>query len=227
VGGLAPAKAVGTSLAFAFVTKIVASISFYRRGLVDFSILKKLLPGAAAGVLLSFFLLEGLRVRSPQMQSIFLQRAIGVALLVVFALMAARLFPNTAGHAFVERMTTFAQRHERKLAFAAGLAVGLSVTLTSIGAGAALIPMLYLLYRPDSGRLVGTSIFFGSILSAAAGLLHVGQGDVDLRAVAALLLGSLPAIWLVSHLHGRLPRLASEGIIAAAMLVLGVRLFFR
>jgi uncharacterized protein len=227
MGGLSPAKAVGTSLAFAFVTKIVASISFYRRGLVDFSILKKLLPGAAAGVLLSFFLLEGLRVRSPQMQSIFLQRAIGVALLVVFALMAARLFPNTAGHALVERMTTFAQRHERKLAFAAGLAVGLSVTLTSIGAGAALIPMLYLLYRPDSGRLVGTSIFFGTILSAAAGLLHAGQGDVDLRVVAALLLGSLPAIWLASHLHGRLPRLASEGIIAAAMLVLGVRLFFR
>jgi uncharacterized membrane protein YfcA len=224
--GLAPAKAVGTSLAFAFVTKIVASISFYRRGLVDFSILKKLLPGAAAGVLLSFSLLEGLRVRSPQMQSVFLQRAIGVALLAVFALMAARLFPNTSGHAIAERMMSFVKRHERSLAFAAGFAVSFSVTLTSIGAGAALIPMLYLLYRPDTGRLVGTSIFFGTILSAAAGLLHAGQGDVDVRVVAALLLGSVPAIWLASHLHGRLPRLVSEGIIAAAMLVLGVRLAF-
>jgi uncharacterized membrane protein YfcA len=47
------------------------------------------------------------------------------------------------------------------------------------------------------------------------------------RVVAALLLGSVPAIWLASHLHGRLPRLVSEGIIAAVMLVLGVRLFFR
>jgi uncharacterized membrane protein YfcA len=121
----------------------------------------------------------------------------------------------------------FAQAHERGLALMAGFAVGLSVTLTSIGAGAALIPMLYLLYRPDSGRLVGTSIFFGTILSAAAGLLHAGQGDVDVRVVAALLLGSLPAIWLASHLHAKLPRLASEGIIAAVMLVLGVRLFFR
>jgi hypothetical protein len=38
--------------------------------------------------------------------------------------------------------------------------------------------------------------------------------------------GSLPAIWLASHLHGRLPRLVSEGIIATTLLALGVRLFF-
>lgn len=227
VGGLAPAKAVGTSLAFAFATKIVASLSFYRRGLVDFPILKKLAPGAVPGLLLGFFLLEGLRVRSPQMQSVFLRRAIGVALLAVFALMAARLFPNTAGHGIAEVVMSFTQRHERALAFAAGFAVGLSVTLTSIGAGAALIPMLYLLHRPDSGRLVGTSIFFGTILSAAAGLLHAGRGNVDVRVVGALLAGSLPAIWVASHLHGRLPRIVSEGIIATAMLLFGVRLLFR
>jgi uncharacterized membrane protein YfcA len=227
VGGLVPAKAVGTSLAFAFATKIVASISFHRRGLVDFPILKKLAPGAAVGLLLSFFILRNLGGRSPQIMNAFLQRAIGVALLAVFALMAARLFPNTAGDAVTGRIMTFAQAHDRTLALTAGFAVGVSVTLTSIGAGAALIPMLYLLYRPDSGRLVGTSIIFGTILSAAAGLLHAGQGDLDVRVLAALLMGSLPAIWLASHLHGRLPRLASEGIIAAVMLVLGVRLFFR
>lgn len=225
-GGVAPAKAVGTSLAFAFVTKIVASASFCRRGLVDFAILKKLAPGAVAGLLLGFFLLRNLGGRSPQMENAFLQRAIGVVLLAVFTLMAAHLFPSTAGHALAERMMRFAQPHERPLAFAAALAVGLSVTLTSVGAGAALIPALYLIYRPDSGRLVGTSIFFGTALSAAAGLLHASAGNVDILLVAALLVGSLPAIWLASHLHGRLPRLVSEGIIATAMLALGVRLFF-
>lgn len=224
-GGLTPAKAVGTSLAFAFATKIVASVSFCRRGLLDFSTLKKLAPGAATGLLLGFFLLRNLGGRSPQIENAFLQRAIGVALLAVFALMAVRLFPNTAGHALGERMMRFAQPHERTMAFAAGFAVGLSVTLTSIGAGAVLIPVLYLLYRPDSGRLVGTSIFFGTLLSAAAGLLHASEGNVDILLVAVLLLGSLPAIWLASHLHGRLPRMVSEAIIAAAMLALGVRLF--
>ena len=224
--GLAPAKAVGTSLAFAFVTKVVASFSFFRRGLVDFPILKKLSAGALAGLLLGLFLLEGLRVQSPELQSLFLQRAIGIALLAVFALMVARLFPNTAGHAVAERMMAFAQKHEHSLTFAAGFAVSLTVTLTSIGAGAVLIPSLYLLYRPNSGRLVGTSLVFGTILSSAAGLPYASQGYVDLRALAALLLGSSPAIWLASHLHGRLPRLVSEGIITVAMLALGVRLAF-
>ena len=224
--GLVPAKAVGTSLAFAFVTKIVASVSFFRRGLVGFAILKKLSPGALGGLLVGFFLLEGLRVEPPQLQSLFLRRAIGIALLGVFALMVARLFPSTAGHAAAGRVMALAQKHEHTLAFAAGFAVSLTVTLTSIGAGAVLIPSLYLLYRPDSGRLVGTSLFFGTILSAAAGLPYASHGYVDLRALAALLLGSSPAIWLASHLHGRLPRLVSEGIITAAMLVLGIRLAF-
>ncbi len=191
---------------------------------MDFAILKKLAPGAATGLALGFFLLRNLGGRSSQIENAFLQRAIGVALLAVFGLMAARLFPNNTGHVLAGSLMRFAQRHEGTLAFAAGFAVSLSVTLTSIGSGAALIPMLYLLYRPDSGRLVGTSILCGTILSAAAGLLHLGRGDVDLRVVAALLMGSLPAIWLASHLHGRLPRLVSEGIIATAMLILGVRL---
>jgi uncharacterized membrane protein YfcA len=224
--GFSPAKAVGTSLAFAFATKIVASASFYRRGLVDFPILRKLLPGAGAGLLTGFFLLEGLGLRSPQTVNVFLQRAIGVALLAVFALMAVQFFPGTAGQAFSERRLRFTQKHELSLTLAVGFVVSLGVTLTSIGAGAALVPMLYLLYRLDPGRLVGTSILFGTLLSAAAGLLHASGGNVDLLAVAMLLLGSLPAIWLASHLHGRLPRLASEGIIAAAMLILGVRLAF-
>jgi uncharacterized protein len=225
-GGLAPAKAVGTSLAFAFATKIVASASFYRRGLVDFPILKRLAPGALAGLLLGSFLLRNLSGRSSQIENTFLQRAIGVALLTVFGLMAARFFPNSTGHALAGLLMKFAQRHEGTLAFAAGFAVSLSVTFTSIGSGAALIPALYLIYRPDSGRLVGTSIFLGTLLSAAAGLMHASEGHVDLRVVVVLLAGSLPAIWLASHLHGRLPRLVSEGIIATAMLFLGMRLAF-
>ncbi|MBZ5541051.1 MAG: sulfite exporter TauE/SafE family protein [Acidobacteriia bacterium] len=224
--GFSPAKAVGTSLAFAFATKIVASASFYRRGLVDFPILRKLLPGAGAGLLTVFSLLKGLGYQSPLKTNLFLQRSIGVALLAVFVLMLVQLFPGAAGEAFTERRLRFTQKHELPLTLAVGYIVGVSVSLTSIGGGAALVPMLYLLYRLDPGRLVGTSILFSTLLSAAAGLLHASGGHIDLLAVAALLLGSLPAIWLASHLHARLPRLASESIIAAVMLLLGLRLAF-
>lgn len=224
--GFAPAKAVGTSLAFAFATKIVASASFYRRGLVDFSILRKILPGAVAGLVTAFVLLKVLGYRSPETESVFLRHSIGAALLVVFVLMSAHFLPGAAGEAFAERRLRFTQRHELPLTLATGYVVGLSVSLTSIGGGAAFVPLLYLLYRPDPGRLVGTSILFSTALSAAAGLLHATGGHVEPLALAALLVGSLPAIWVASHMHGRIPRIISEGVIAVVMLLLGVRLAF-
>jgi uncharacterized membrane protein YfcA len=224
--GFAPAKAVGTSLAFAFVTKILASASFYRRGFVDFSILRKLAPGAAAGLATAFVLLKVLGYRSPETENIFLQRSIGAALLLVFVLMCTHFLPGAAGETIARHRLRFAERHELPLTLATGYIVGLSVSLTSVGGGAALVPLLYLLYHPESGRLVGTSLFFSTALSAAAGLLHATGGHIDPLALAALLLGSLPAIWLASHMHGRIPRILSEAVIAVVMLLLGVRLAF-
>ncbi len=225
-GGLPPATAVGTSLVFASATKVAGSWRFYRRGLVHLPIIRRLLVGALPGLLLGTALVLRLRGSSPRLENVFLLRAIGVALVCVFLLMTARLLPLRAGQNLVERVMRFGRRHDRILVFFTGFAVGLAVTLTSIGAGAALIPVLYLVYRLDAGTLVGTSIFLGTVLSAAGALLHAGTGDVDLRVTGVLLLGSLPAIWLASHVHGRLPREVSEAIIAAALLALGIRFFF-
>lgn len=226
VAGFSPAKAVGTSLAFAVVTKILASVSFHRRGLVDAAILRKMAPGAAAGFVTAFILLKVLGYRSPDSENLLLQRMIGVALLGVFALMTAHLLPGEAGRVLVERRLRFVQRHELPLRLAAGYVVGLGVSLTSIGGGAAAVPLLYMLYRPDPGRLVGTSLVFSTAISAVAGLLHASGGHVDARELLALLAGSLPAIWLAGHMHGRVPRIVSESVIATVMLLLGVRLAF-
>jgi uncharacterized protein len=144
----------------------------------------------------------------------------------VAALILASFLPSTETHPFVRRLTAFCTAHDRPLVLCVGFAVALAVTVTSIGAGAALVPALYVIYRRDSGMLVGTSIFFGTILSAAGGILHAGSGDLKLAVVGVLLLGSLPGIWLSSHVHGRVPRRASERIIAAALLVLGLRFLF-
>ena len=222
-GGLPPATAVGTSLVFAFATKVAGSWSFCRRSLVDMPAIRRLLAGALPGLLLGIGLVLRLRGTSPNFENLFLMRAIGIALTGVSVLMVARFLPSTEGHPLVQRLTAFCARHERALVLFTGFAVALAVILTSIGAGAALVPALYLISRRESGSLVGTSILFGAILSAAGGLIHAGNGDVDLRVVGVLLVGSLPGIWLASHVHGRLPRIVTEGIIAVALLALGLR----
>jgi uncharacterized membrane protein YfcA len=167
-----------------------------------------------------------LRGTSPNFENLFLLRAIGVALMGVSVLMVARFLPSTESHPVVQRLTSFCARHERALILSTGFAVALMVTLTSIGVGAALVPALYLISRRESGSLVGTSIFFGTILSAVGGLLHAGTGDVDPRVAGILVAGSFPGIWVASHVHGRLPRMVTEGSIATALLALGLRFLF-
>jgi uncharacterized protein len=226
-GGLAPASAVGTSLTFAFVTKIFGSWRFYRRRLVDIRAMGRLLLGSVPGLLVGIGLVLHLRGVSTRLENLILTRAIGMALAAVSILMVARFLPSTEEHPLVLSLTRFCKRHEGFLLLLTGFVVSVAVTLTSIGAGAALLPALYLIYKKDSGTLVGTSIVFGTILSAVGGLLHAGTGDVDLRIAGMLVAGSIPGIWLSSHVHARLPRQITEGAIAVTLLVLGLRFLLK
>ncbi len=64
-------------------------------------------------------------------------------------------------------------------------------------------------------------MFMGTIIAAIAGIPHAGLGHVELKALAWLLCGSVPAVWLARHVYDGLPRRISEGIIAGASIVMG------
>ena len=64
-----------------------------------------------------------------------------------------------------------------------------------------------------------------AVLAAVAALPHAGLGHISWHAVAFLLTGSLPGMWAASHLHGRIPGRISEGILAAVLLGMGLRIF--
>ena len=225
LGGMPPATAVGTSLVFSFVTKLYGSWNFYRRGLVKREIVGWLLWGGLPGVLVGVVVIQRLRLRSPEVMNAFLLRAIGLALVLVSVIMLLRLLPLALRPAAVDRLLPLTERQRRLLMVLAGFGVGVSVTLTSIGSGTAVIPALVLLYRLDSGALVGTSVFLGTILTGLAGIPHLSLGNIEWKALAALLCGSVPGLWLASHVHGRFPRHIPEGIIAAVLMALGIRIF--
>ncbi len=64
-------------------------------------------------------------------------------------------------------------------------------------------------------------IEIGIVTGLLVGLTGIGHW----KAVGALLCGSIPALWGVSQLHGRFSRQTPEGIIAAALMAMGVRIF--
>jgi uncharacterized membrane protein YfcA len=225
-GGLSPATAVGTSLAFSFSSKFYGSWNFYRRGMVQMEIVRDLSIGGLPGALAGAFLIRYLGVRQPASMDIVLFRAIGGALIVVSIIMLVRLLPFAVRPEAMDRTLPVPDGLRRAFIILVGFGVGASVTVTSIGSGAALIPAMILFYRLDSGTLVGTNVFMGTILAGIAGISHFGLGHVDWKAVLGLLCGSVPALWYASRLHGRIPRQIPEGIIAAALMAMGVRITF-
>jgi uncharacterized membrane protein YfcA len=98
-----------------------------------------------------------------------------------------------------------------------GAVIGVLVTLTSVGAGAIGVTVLMLLYPQLSlPRIVAADIAYAVPLTLVAGLGHASLGTVDWSLLGMLLIGSLPGIWLGSHLVTKVP----ERFIRTALSVL-------
>jgi len=95
--------------------------------------------------------------------------------------------------------------------------VGTLVTLTSVGAGAIGVSVLLIVYPLlPLPRIVAADIAYAVPLTLVAGLGHASLGSVDWPLLAKLLAGSLPGIWLGSHLMHRI----NERVIRSALSVL-------
>jgi uncharacterized membrane protein YfcA len=107
----------------------------------------------------------------------------------------------------------------------AGLALGVLVTISSVGAGALGMTLLVILYPGVRlVRLVGSDIAHAVPLTLVAGLGHWLLGSVDWALMVSLLIGSVPGITLGSHMSGRLPERALRPVLAVVLLVVGVRM---
>jgi uncharacterized membrane protein YfcA len=106
-----------------------------------------------------------------------------------------------------------------------GVALGIFVSLSSVGAGALGVTALVLLY-PDlpTRQIVGSDIAHAVPLVLVAGLGHWLIGSVDMRMLALLLTGSIPGIVIGSLAAPRMPELWLRPILAAVLAIVGLRL---
>jgi hypothetical protein len=96
-----------------------------------------------------------------------------------------------------------------------GLLGGFLVGLTSVGSGSIIIVCLMLLY-PDlrGAELVGTDLVQAVPLVASAALAHIIVGDFEIALTAAIILGSVPAVWVGARLSSKAP----DGLIRPALM---------
>jgi uncharacterized protein len=111
---------------------------------------------------------------------------------------------------------------------AVGIVLGVLVTLTSVGAGAMGAAALFFLYpRLSAVQIVGTDLAHAVPLTLLGGMGHwLVLGTVDVTLLLSLLTGSLPGIWLGSHLGVSIPEKKLRLVLAVMLILIGGRLIF-
>jgi uncharacterized membrane protein YfcA len=113
---------------------------------------------------------------------------------------------------------------DRVISVALGGVGGFIVGLTSVGSGTFFALVMLLVFPLTAAKIVGTDIFHAAALLWVAGIAHLIHGNVDLVAMAWLLLGSVPGILLGSQITVRLPERSLRVALATVLLASGVRL---
>jgi uncharacterized membrane protein YfcA len=224
--GISPATAVGTDLLYAAITKASGVWVHGRNKNIDWKITGWLALGSVPAAALVLWYLQTLDTEPQAMGAVIKQALAAVLFLTALAIL------------FKKRLQAFASRHAgdhynlsantlNGLTVITGVALGVMVSLTSIGAGALGTVALFLLYPfLATRRLVGTEIAHAVPLTLVAGMGHASMGNMDWSLLGHLLLGSLPGIYLGSHLSGRVSDDILRPCLAVMLLLIGYKLAF-
>ncbi len=222
--GIPPATAVGTDLLYASFTKATGVWVHGRRGNVEWKLVGWLAAGSIPAAIVALIALHLLGVGSQKVGGL-ITGSLGIALIltalaILFKDKLQRLGRRSAGQRWMDR-------HVVAATIGTGAVIGALVALSSVGAGALGVAALFWLFPLlSASRIVGSDIAHAVPLTAVAGAGHFFMGSVDWSLLVNLLIGSLPGIYLGSHLSGRIaerwlrPALASMLVLVGAKLVL-------
>ncbi len=216
--GVHPATAVGTDLLHAAVTKAGGTYVHARHGRVDWRITGFLAAGSIPAAMLTVLGLQHLTGGLGGSRIITL--VLGCALVLTACALALRQQLRR-----LSRTPAIPLPRPPALTVAAGAVLGFVVTVSSVGAGALGVTALFLLYpQLKTSRIVASDLAHAVPLTLVAGVGHWMFGSVDFHLLLSLLVGSLPGIYIGSHFAGRIPETLLRWILAAILVLVGVKL---
>jgi uncharacterized membrane protein YfcA len=115
-------------------------------------------------------------------------------------------------------------RRHKIIAVCIGASCGFVVGLTSVGSGTFFGLAMLLVYPLTAQRIVGTDMLHAALLLWVAGAGHLLHGNVDLHAMAWLLVGSIPGVLIGSNLSIRVPERALRMGFAFVLVLSGIKL---
>ena len=214
--------AVGTDLLYASITKSVGIFAHGKLGNIDWKIVRLLAYGSIPAAIATTLYLRHSGIASDETVA-SIKFWLGLALLltslsVLFRNQLTKLSKN--GHWVNPNYTP-------TLTIILGLILGFMVTLTSVGAGALGVTALLILYpKVPITRIVGTDVAHAVPLTLVAGLGHASLGTVDYQLLGTLLIGSIPGIWIGSHLSAKVAEHWVRTALALILVYVGQKLAF-
>ncbi len=222
--GVPPATAVGTDLLYAAMTKAGGTVAHGRKGHIDWSITGRLALGSIPAAAITVWVLSELPKGSNVIGQL-ISHGLGFALLLTaIAILFGRKLRDYASQ---HEESALRQRYLGKITVLVGAILGVVVTISSVGAGALGVAVLFFLYpKLLPIKIVGSDVAHAVPLTLVAGLGHWMLGGVDWALLGALLLGSLPGIWLGTHISAKVPEHILRRLLASMLVIIGSKLVF-
>jgi hypothetical protein len=222
VFGVHPATAVGTDLLYAALTKAGGTAAHHRKGHIDWQVTRRLALGSIPAAAVTIGILSLLPKDSNVIGQV-ISHGLGFALLLTaIAILFGRKLRDYAGK---HDESPLRQRHLGTITIIVGAILGVLVSISSVGAGALGVAALFFLYpKLSSVRIVGSDVAHAVPLTLVAGLGHWLLGGVDWALLGALLLGSLPGIWVGTQVSAKVPEHILRRILASMLILIGGKL---
>jgi uncharacterized protein len=219
--GVSAKTAVGTDLLYAAATKMAGSAIHGWRETVDWKIMRRLASGSIPAAVMTVIALQLLGKIGKSTEHVILIVLGGMLILTAFAAAFQRKLLAMA----LKRRHDGPPENPVLATVLLGAAIGVLVTISSVGAGAIGVTALLMLYPglPVS-RIVGTDIAHAVPLALVAGFGHWIVGDVDPFLLVNLLVGSIPGVVIGSLLSTRAPDAALRPALAVVLLASGTKL---
>jgi len=219
--GFHPSTAVGTDLLYASVTKSVGTVVHHKGRTVDWKIVGGLASGSIPAAIVTLLMMAHFGMTSSKSPTLLNLLLGGALLLTSLAVFFRPLILRWAG----DHIDAVGSRDLTRWTIVLGIALGVLVSITSVGAGALGTTALLILYpKLPVARIAGSDIAHAVPLTLIAGLGHWIMGSVDFSLMLSLLAGSIPGIIIGSLLSTRTSDSVLRPVLAMTLIVVSLKL---
>lgn len=205
--GVEPLIAVGTDLLYATITRVFGVFFHRRKGRIRYDLALRLFAGSLPAIVLGGLILREI---NREVLNDYLTLLLGL----ILVLSAALGLLKGEFHVPIKPRMAYV--------YLLGFVVGLTVQFTSVGAGVIVSFTLMNIARLDPRDVVGVTIVYGLALSAFSFLNYALLGSVDYHLAVALIAGTLPGVYLGTHVNMKAEKEKLKRVINIMILLIGI-----